>query len=324
MNQKNKIKYIDPFVLCLLMAIGMAFLLPNGAKVLHLPTINSIGISGVFFLYGLKLTVKEILVGARNVKLHLLVQLGTFLLFPLLVWLLKPVLVPMVGNSFWMGLFYLAALPSSVSSSVIMVSLAKGNVPGAMFNASLSGIIGIFVTPLWMSFYLQQTNDVSLQGTFVKLTLQILMPLALGLLLNKKIGSWAQKQKKRIAFYDKTIIVCIVYASFCKSIANHVFNGVDYKQLVVLLLIVVALFWMVMGVLYVLSKGLGFSISDRITATFCGTKKSLVHGSAMLKVLFLNNPSASLFLLPVMLYHTVQLMILAVIANKWGKRELDR
>ncbi len=169
MNQKNKIKYIDPFVLCLLMAIGMAFLFPNGAKVLHLPTINSIGISGIFFLYGLKLTVKEILVGARNVKLHLLVQLGTFLLFPLLVWLLKPVLVPMVGNSFWMGLFYLAALPSSVSSSVIMVSLAKGNVPGAMFNASMSGIIGIFVTPLWMSFYLQQTNDVSLQGTFVKL-----------------------------------------------------------------------------------------------------------------------------------------------------------
>ncbi|WP_010135272.1 bile acid:sodium symporter family protein [Ochrovirga pacifica] len=320
MNVKRITKYLDPFVLCLLMVIALAFLFPNGAETFCLAELTSVGISGIFFLYGLKLSIAEVTNGLKNYPLHILVQLSTFVLFPAIIWILKPVLSLWIGDTFWMGLFYLSALPSSVSSSVIMVSLAKGNVPSAIFNASISGIIGVFATPLWMGLVMYQQENVSLQGIFLKLTLQILVPLVIGLSLNKKYGTWAQQKKRFITLYDKTIIVLIVYSSFCKSILTDVFLGISLLQILYLGIVIVALFWIMMGMIYSFARLLRLNLADQITAMFCGSKKSLIHGSAILKILFVNNPNASLFLLPVMLYHTIQLMILAVIANRLGNR----
>lgn len=53
------------------------------------------------------------------------------------------------------GRLFLATLPSTVSSSVVMVSIAGGNMAAAIFNASVSSLIGVFVTPLWMGIFLE-------------------------------------------------------------------------------------------------------------------------------------------------------------------------
>ncbi|MGY5355917.1 bile acid:sodium symporter [Wenyingzhuangia sp. IMCC45467] len=329
----NNIKYcvflnlmnikIDKFILSLFLAILTAFIFPNGAGIIHLKQITEVGIGFIFFFYGLKLSFTEVTQGLKNYRLHVLIQLSTFLLFPLLLLGLKPVLTPLVGNSFWIGLFFLAALPSTVSSSVVMVSLAKGNVPGAIFNASISGVIGAFVTPLWIGLFIQQSGSMSLSNVFLKLIVQILLPLVIGLLLNNKLGHIAKKNSAKIALFDKTIIVLIVYASFCTSILANMFKGVSLVGLLMLFITVLCLFWLVIGVIYFISLKLKLSLADRITATFCGTKKSLVHASAMIHIIFANNSSASLYLLPVMMYHISQIIILAIVANRIGKKSLN-
>lgn len=310
----------DKFILSLLMAIVIAFLVPKGATFLHLKQITEVGIGMIFFFYGLKLSFTEVAQGLKNYKLHVLIQLSTFLLFPLILLLFKPVLTSLVGGDFWIGLFFLAALPSTVSSSVVMVSLAKGNVPSAIFNASISGLIGAFITPLWIGMFVSQNGEMSLGDVFFKLIIQILLPLVFGLLLNNKIGNFAKKHSAKIALYDKTIIVLIVYTSFCTSILAHMFDGISWLNLLFLFGTVFCLFWLVIGIIYFISLKLNLSLADRITATFCGTKKSLVHGSAMVNIIFANNVSASLYLLPVMVYHITQIMILAIVANRIGKR----
>ncbi|WP_237340605.1 bile acid:sodium symporter family protein [Wenyingzhuangia fucanilytica] len=313
---------IDKFILSLFLAIMVAFLFPKGAGILHLKDITEIGIGLIFFFYGLKLSFKEVAQGLKNYKLHILTQLSTFLIFPVLLLLLKPFFSHLVGDSFWIGLFFLAALPSSVSSSVVMVSLAKGNVPSAIFNASISGLIGVFVTPIWIGMFVSQSGGMSLTDVFLKLIIQILLPLTLGLLLNSKIGHIAKKNSVKIAFFDKTIIVLIVYSSFSASLLAHMFKDISWLDLIYLFIIVFCLFWVLMGVVYFIANKLKLSVADRITAMFCGSKKSLVHGSAMVNIIFGNSISASLYLLPVMLYHITQIVILAVVANRLGKRTI--
>ena len=234
--------------------------------------------------------------------------------------MLRPFITHLVGDSFWIGLFFLAALPSTVSSSVVLVSLAKGNVPSAIFNASISGLIGAFVTPLWIGMFVSQTSGMSLGTVFFKLIIQILFPLTIGLLLNQKLGHIAKKNSTKIAFFDKSIIVLIIYSSFCTSIIANMFANMSWLNLIFLFAIVFCLFWILIGMIYFISLKLKLSFADKITATFCGTKKSLVHGSAMVNIIFGNSMSASLFLLPVMMYHITQIIILSVVANKIGKR----
>lgn len=313
---------IDKFILSLFSAIIIAFLFPTGAGMLHLKKVTEIGIGFIFFFYGLKLSFTEVAQGLKNYKLHVLIQLSTFVLFPLILLGLKSFLIALIGETFWIGLFFLAALPSTVSSSVVMVSMAKGNVPSAIFNASISGLIGAFVTPLWIGIIASQSGGMSLGDVFLKLIIQILLPLVIGLLLNKKLGHIAKKNSYKIALYDKTIIVLIVYASFCTSILAHMFDNISLLNFVFLFSTVFCLFWLVIAIIYFISLKLNLSLADRITATFCGSKKSLVHASAMVNIIFANNVSASLYLLPVMVYHITQIVILSIVANRIGKRTL--
>jgi sodium/bile acid cotransporter 7 len=143
------------------------------------------GIAGIFLLYGLKLDLKEVVKDIANLKLHVLIQSGTFVLFPLLVLLFYPWLKDSGYVNVWLSVFFLACLPSTVSSSVVMVSIAKGNVTSAIFNASISGLIGIVMTPLLMSFFLVPAKDSGDQGEIIRqLLIKVLLPIILGILLN--------------------------------------------------------------------------------------------------------------------------------------------
>ncbi|MFL9844987.1 bile acid:sodium symporter family protein [Flavobacterium rhizosphaerae] len=316
-----KIKF-NGFVFALIAAIFVAYLLPTGPEILHLHTVTDIGIGLIFFFYGLKLSFSEIKKGLSNYKLHLLIQLSTFILFPVVILLAKPLLVNLLGELFWVGLFFMAALPSTVSSSVVMVSLAKGNVPAAIFNASISGLIGLAVTPLWIGLIVNEVQGISFMDILPKLLMQIIIPITLGILLNGKLGHIAKKHSKKISTFDKCIIVLIVYSSFSESFTSNLFAGLEWIQFAYLFAAIMILFLVVMFLMNSFSKALGFTTEDRITALFCGSKKSLVHGSVMVKVIFGDSPNGGIYILPVMLYHISQIIIIAIIAERLGKRNI--
>jgi len=315
----------DGFILLLVSMILLAYLLPDiGDKgsLIELKTVSRYGIMLLFFFYGLRLSPEKLIKDLKNWKLHLTIQLLTFIVFPVIVLLFYPFFRNGEYYSLWLAVFFLAALPSTVSSSVVMVSIARGNIPGAIFNASISGIIGIIVTPLWMGFFLSTANgDYNFVDTFSDLVIQILLPVILGLVLHKFWGEWAIRNKRWFALFDKSVILLIVYNSFSVSFTNGIFRSIPNWTLFILSGAVIALFFIVYGFSNYISRKIGFTREEQITVVFCGSKKSLVHGSVFASVLFAGSIAGSLFLVPIMIYHAFQLFYISSVARRIGKEE---
>ncbi|MEI6853587.1 MAG: bile acid:sodium symporter family protein [Bacteroidota bacterium] len=315
---------LDGFIVMLIVMIVLAKLWPQiGAKdsVLPLSDIANVGVSVIFFFYGLRLSPKKLMEGISNWRLHLLIQSTTFVLFPLVVLAVRLLTGGFVNETIWLGVFFVACLPSTVSSAVVMVSIAGGNIPAAIFNASLSMLIGVFITPLLMGLYMgASTGSFDMGPIIIKLLLQVLLPVVLGILLNSKWGAFAERNRKRLRYFDQSIILLIVYTAFCESFAKKMFEGYSWEFLLLLGAGMVAMFYTVYGIVYVISRLLHFTREDKITAQFCGSKKSLVHGTVMSKVLFPHNPNMGIILLPIMMYHALQLITVSIIAQ-WFRRK---
>jgi sodium/bile acid cotransporter 7 len=310
---------IDPFIIAIAVVVCIAYFIPYpGTKEssFHLDEIANAGVSLIFLLYGIQLGPEKLSAGLTNTRLHLVIHASTFILFPLILILLKPLFYTAFLKQVWLPFFFLAALPSTVSSSVVMVSIAGGNIPAAIFNASISSMLGVFITPLWMSIFLKQTGNVELGSIIIKLLLQVLLPVTIGLLLHKKFEQRAEANKKKIKLFDQSVILLIIYCSFAESFYEGVFKDFSAIYLLEILLMVTALLFIVYGIITLITKTLSFSNKDRITATFCGSKKSLVHGSVMSKVLFAHAANTALILLPLMLFHATQLLVISIIAGK--------
>lgn len=316
----------DWFILGLLGMILLAYVWPDGGTQQGFFSVNriaNIGVSFIFFFYGLKLQPSELKAGLNNWRLHGVVQVSTFLLFPLLVLAFKMIFDPSGNSMLWLGAFYLACLPSTVSSSVVMVSIAKGNIPGAIFNASFSSLAGVFITPLWMGLFLNTAgHNFQLWGVVGKLVIQVILPIAGGIILHSRFEKQALKYRKHMRYFDQIVILLIVYSSFCESFAKNMFQGIDPVRLSILAISMVGLFYAVFFLITLTTKILHFNREDRIAAIFCGSKKSLVHGTVMSKVLFVGSTGVGVILLPIMVYHALQLVSASIIAQSWaGKNE---
>ena len=319
-------KKIDLFIILLLAMILLAWIIPGlgvTEQWYSLDNLSDIGISFIFFFYGLKLSPHQVLLGLNNYKLHFLVQFSTFILFPIIVILGFPFIKTEGGHLLWLAVFFLAALPSTVSSSVVMVSMAKGNVAGSIFNASISGLIGIIATPLWMGLFMSgDSQGFSFLDSLVSLSIKILLPVILGLMLHRYLGKIAIDNSNLLSWFDKSVILAIVYKSFGESFKSGLLESIGLVDLVILFIVVIVLFILVYQIINRISKQLKFNREDRITAMFNGSKKSLVHGTVMSKVLFGNMASQGIFIIPIMIYHALQLIVISFIAQKMSK-EVD-
>lgn len=311
---------LDGFLAALLGMIILAYFFPSigiAAEPVSLETITDYGLSLIFFFYGLRLSFSELRLGLNNWRMHIAIQLTTFLFFPLVVLLFKPLFSTESGELLWLGTFFLAALPSTVSSSVVMVSIAGGNLPAAIFNATVSSLLGIFITPLWMSIFLVgNSQNFDIRTILWKLVLQVLLPFILGVALNRFFGTFANRHKKKLRYFDQTIILLIVYTAFCHSFALNVFSGYSVSSIVLLVVAMTVLFFLSYAFILTVSRAFKFNRPDTITILFCGSKKSLVHGTIMSKVLFENNATVGIILLPIMIYHAVQLIFASIIARR--------
>lgn len=300
-------------------AVALAWLFPRlGAKggVLQPELVNQLGVSLIFFLHGLTLSFAALAAGTRQWRLHLLVQGSTFLLFPLLGLLLLLGLGNRVDPELRTGLFFLCALPSTVSSSVALTAAARGNVAAAVFNATLSSLIGVVLTPLWLSVVLGASGRALPLGSVVlDLVLWLVLPLFVGQAARPWLAEWASRNKRRIHVVDRLTILLLVYTSFCDSVTAGVWHSgglalaVSAAACVLLLTLLLALTWL--G-----GRCFGFALPDRITALFCGSKKTLASGVPMARLIFGAHPQLAIILLPIMIYHPLQLLVGGWLANR--------
>ena len=316
---------LDWFTFGMIVAALLAWVAPDpGAAggALHPELVNKLGVALIFFLHGLLLSFAALRAGTLLWRLHLLVQLSTFLLCPLLglaaVWSLRGALDP----NLLLGMFYLCALPSTVSSSVALTAAARGNVPAAVFNATLSSVLGVVLTPLWVGLVLSGASTSQPLGRVIlDLVLWLLLPLALGQLLRPLWGDVARRHKAKINVVDRLTILLLVYTSFCDSVKSGVWLGSGVMALLSTLLFSIALLGILLVSTYAVASWLGFSIEDRIAAMFCGSKKTLASGVPMARLIFAGHPGLSLILLPIMIYHPLQLLVGGWFAARFSARE---
>jgi sodium/bile acid cotransporter 7 len=319
-------QHFDWFSPTLLLMILLAKLFPGpglSTDIISLKSFASLGISLIFFLYGLRLSLKQLWGCVHNWKLHLIIQFTTFILFPLMVILFRGFFTGTLYYNLWLGVFFLAVLPSTVSSAVVMVSLSGGNVPSAIFNATISSIAGILITPLWMSLFLSSTDaPVEMGPVFMRLGYQIFLPLVLGILLHHWLGRLAIRYKDFTRYFDQSVILAVVYTSFCVSFHNHLFSAYTTTIILMLILALTLLFLLVNGAIFLLTRYFKLPKVDLIAALFCGSTKSLMHGSVMAGVIFSGMTGSGVFLLPVLIYHAMQLTLSGFASQQFRRSQL--
>lgn len=309
----------DPYILILLSTVVIASVLPaTGWFASAADGLTKVAIALLFFFYGARLSTQETIEGLRNWRLHLTVFLFTFALFPvlgLLIGLLPP---QVLSPQLFTGVLYLCLLPSTVQSSIAFTSTARGNVAAAICSASLSSIVGIFLTPLLVGMTMSTSGSGGLSSeSIVDLVVQLLVPFLLGQVARRWIGSWAGEHSKALGRYDRSTIVLIVYTAFSQGVANGIWHQIAPMQLGWLFVIEAALLAVVLVSTHVVSRVLGFSHGDQTAIVFCGSKKSLASGLPMANVIFAGH-GIGLIVLPVMLFHQMQLIVCAMIARRRG------
>lgn len=314
---------INGFLLGLFVAIALASLFPElGSEQSGLPwkPVITSGIALVFFFYGVKLDPIQLKNGLSNWKLHVLIQSCTFIFFPVIVFFLTEY-IPWIDEDFKLGISYLSALPSTVSASVVMVSIAKGNIAGAIFNASVSSLFGVIFTPAWMGILSEGVDgEINFWASLGDLSLKVLLPVFLGVLSHNLLYPKLKKVLPKLKFVDQSVIMMIVFTSFSESFAQKIFSSYSILTLLGIAAWMLLIFVGVLLLIYGVSFWLGFSLEDRITALFCGSKKSLVHGVVIGKVIFPDPAVLGLVLLPVMLYHIQQLILGSMLAGYFGRK----
>ncbi|KAB0504941.1 bile acid:sodium symporter family protein [Pseudomonas lini] len=317
----------DWFLCGMLIATLLAYFFPTFGAAgggMHAEWVINIGVFLVFFLHGVNLSSEQIRHGLKNWKLHVMVQIFTFAVFPL-IWLLSDKLLGShIPSLLMLGFLYLCALPSTISSSVALTGSAGGNVPAAILNASLSSVLGIFLTPLLVSFVVGSgAGGIDLGATLLDLCAMLLLPLVLGQLLRPLLGKFFARHKRYTNIADKLVILLLVYSAFCNSMVSGMWqqqgNSVILTALMGSAILLAIILWMTTRT----ARALKFSPADEIAAVFCASKKSLAAGAPMAALIFGANPGLGLILLPIMIYHPLQLIVCSVMAEGYANRNRE-
>ncbi|TCO83814.1 sodium/bile acid cotransporter 7 [Plasticicumulans lactativorans] len=314
----------DWFLGGMVAAVVLATLFPHlgsSSGPLHTDLLTDAGIFAVFFLHGIGLSTHSLKAGLLRWRLHLLVQTFTFAVFPLLWIAARATLGGWLPADLLLGFLYLCALPSTISSSVAMTAMARGNVPAAIFNATLSSLLGIVLTPLLIGLLAGASGQgLALGQAVLDIARLLLLPFALGQALRPLCGAWFARYKRFTNTFDKCVILLLVYASFCDSVLGGLWTRYGVDTLLLTLVGAAILLAIVLLLTTRAAARLGFSVEDEITAVFCGSKKTLASGMPMAKLLFGAHPALGMIVLPIMFYHPLQLLVCSVLAERYARR----
>lgn len=310
----------DPFLGILLATIALASLFPaSGQAAQVISVLATAAVVVLFFMHGVRLPRENLVAALGHWRLHLAILGCTFVLMPLLGTGLAAATGGLLPASLWTGVLFLCCLPSTVQSSIAMVSVARGNVAAAVASAAASNLLGIVLTPAIAGLVAQAHGaGINFSGVW-KIVLQLLLPFAVGHLLRPVLGDWAARRKAILTYTDRMTIVLAVYSAFSAAVIAGIWREVPLGTLVVLVVLVAVLLGAIMGLARGLSRVLGFGPADSAVVVFCGSQKSLVSGVPMARVLF-SGPEVGAAVLPLMIYHQMQLMVHAWLARRWSER----
>ena len=315
---------IDNFLLVLVAVVMLATLFPcTGVFKTFFGHLTTAAIALLFVMHGAKLSRDAILAGLGHWKLHLLVFASTFALFPLLGLGLGIVVPTLLAPAVHAGFLYLCALPATVQSAIAFTSLARGNIAAAICSASASSLLGVFLSPLLVGLLMHaqsgQTDTLHAIGAII---LQLMLPFILGHLSRPLIGPWVERHRKLIGVTDRSSILLVIYTAFSAAVLEGIWQQMEGTSLLAILLFSCLLLAIVLLTNTWAARALGFNKADEITIVFCGSKKSLANGIPMANVLF---PAATvgMMVLPLMVFHQIQLMVCAVLAQRYARRSGD-
>lgn len=306
---------VDPFIALLLGTVGLAALLPaRGPAADTVSGASTAAIALLFFLYGARLSTRETLDGLRHWRLHLTVLGCTFLLYPLLGLAAQGLVPYVLTPALYGGFLFLTLVPSTVQSSIAFTSVARGNVSAAICAGSFSSLAGIVLTPLLVALLIDGAGGGFSADSVLRIVLQLLAPFLAGQLLRRWVGGFLTRHRKALGLVDRGSILLVVYTAFSAGMVQGIWQQVTPPRLLALLGAEAVLLALMLTVSWFGAKRLGFAREDRIAIQFAGSKKSLAAGLPMAGVLF--GAEASLAVLPLMLFHQMQLMVCAVIARR--------
>lgn len=320
MNWLQRLK-IDTFLLVMIAVVVVASLFPcEGAVKTAFEYLTTAAIALLFFMHGAKLSRDAIVAGIGHWKLHLVVFLSTFALFPLLGLAMGFLSPAILNQPLYMGFLYLCALPATVQSAIAFTSVAGGNVAAAVCSASASSILGIFLSPVLVGALMNtQEGSTDTLHAIGKIVLQLMVPFVVGHLSRPLIGRWVDKHKKLISLTDRSSILLVVYVAFSEAVVEGIWHQVNGFSLLAVLGCSIVLLAIVLVINTWVARLMGFNTADEITIVFCGSKKSLANGIPMANVLFPAS-AVGMMVLPLMIFHQVQLMVCAVLGQRYAKK----
>jgi sodium/bile acid cotransporter 7 len=314
---------IDPYIVAILAMVAVASLLPAGGDAaVGFDWLTKVVIAILFFLHGARLSREAVIAGLGHWRLHLVVLASTFVLFPLLGFAATFLPAAILPANLSAGVLFLCCLPSTVQSSIAFTSVARGNVAAAVVAASASNLFGIALTPLIVGLLMRAHGGGLTLGAVWGVVVQLLLPFAAGQVSRLWIAAWAERSRKLLGLFDRGVILLVVYSAFSEAVTRGIWRQVQLLDLAKLLGVCAALLVIVLAATAWSARGLRFSKPDEVAIVFCGSKKSLASGVPMAGILF---PAASVgvMILPLMLFHQIQLMACAVIAQRYADRAPD-
>ncbi|NIF59170.1 bile acid:sodium symporter [Enterobacter sp. Ap-916] len=324
MGWLQKLK-IDNFLLIMIGVVIVASLFPcEGIVKTGFEYLTTFAIALLFFMHGAKLSRDAIVAGMGHWKLHLVVFLSTFALFPLLGLAMGFLSPAILSQPLYMGFLYLCALPATVQSAIAFTSVAGGNVAAAVCSASASSILGIFLSPVLVGALMQtQEGATDTLHAIGKIIMQLMVPFVIGHLSRPQIGKWVDRHKKLIGLTDRSSILLVVYVAFSEAVVEGIWHQVNGFSLLMVLACSLVLLAIVLVVNTLAARLLGFNTADEITIVFCGSKKSLANGVPMANVLFPAS-AVGMMVLPLMIFHQIQLMVCAVLAQRYARKTAEQ
>ena len=314
----------DQFTLLLLATVALASLLPvAGTAADWFAIATKCAIALLFFLQGARLSRQVVIGGLLHWRLHLAILVTTFGIFPLLGFGIAHLLPFELPDGMLAGILFIAVLPSTVQSSIAFTSMAGSNVPAAICAATASNIVGMFATPLLIGIMLSAGGHGGFSfDALYQILLQLLVPFIVGQLLMPWIGDWVRGHKKILSPVDRGSILMVVYLAFSTAVAEGLWQQLSLADLGELVIINAVMLAVVLTLTMFGSRALGFSRADEIAIVFCGSKKSLASGVPMAGAIFAGQ-SVGAIVLPLMLFHQMQLMICAVIAQHYARSAFE-
>lgn len=270
----------------------------------------------LFLIAGVKLPTERIIQDLSNWKLHLFVQVFIFIVTPLYFLSASLLFRDTLDGQILVGIYALAVLPTTVSTGVVLTQSSGGNGVAALFNAAVANVAGIIISPLLLSLLLSSSGRAlptdELVQTLRSLALNMLLPIIAGQGIRAVASSWAKTHSRRLGVISNALILSIVLLSFVRIGADPRFAAAG-PALVAPALYVVFSHVVLLGLVWLAGRVLRFEDRDLITVIFMAPQKTLALGAPLLSIYFAGQDVLGYALLPLIMYHSSQILIAGIL-----------